>query len=131
MCSLGKHNEKQMHPPGSANAADFPLSPCTGIRGNQNERNRASSSESLPGETGRNGSPCHLSQHLAVVVKTNRIPFWLVGEFTTHFRTYFSGWIGMFTTCEKASVKRKHTHTHTGERSSMLVIKPTTMAVTS
>ena len=24
------------------------------------------------------------------------IPFWLVGEFT-HFRTYFSGWIGMFT----------------------------------
>ena len=21
------------------------------------------------------------------------IPFWLVGEFTTHFRTYFSGWI--------------------------------------
>ena len=24
-------------------------------------------------------------------------PFWLVGEFTTHFRTYFSGWIGMFT----------------------------------
>ena len=26
-------------------------------------------------------------------VKTNGIPFWLVGEFTTHFRTYFSGWI--------------------------------------
>ena len=25
------------------------------------------------------------------------IPFWLVGEFTTHFRTYFSGWIGRFT----------------------------------
>ena len=25
------------------------------------------------------------------------IPFWLVGEFTTHFRTDFSGWIGMFT----------------------------------
>ena len=25
------------------------------------------------------------------------IPFWVVGEFTTHFRTYFSGWIGMFT----------------------------------
>ena len=24
-------------------------------------------------------------------VKTNGIPFWLVGEFTTHFRTYFSG----------------------------------------
>ena len=23
----------------------------------------------------------------------NGIPFWLVGEFTTHFRTYFSGWI--------------------------------------
>ena len=28
-------------------------------------------------------------------VKTNGIPFG-VGEFTTHFRTYFSGWIGMF-----------------------------------
>ena len=26
-------------------------------------------------------------------VKTNGIPFWLVGEFT-HVRTYFSGWIG-------------------------------------
>ena len=25
------------------------------------------------------------------------VPFWLVGEFTTHFRAYFSGWIGMFT----------------------------------
>ena len=25
------------------------------------------------------------------------IPFWLVGAFTTHFRTYFSGWMGMFT----------------------------------
>ena len=24
------------------------------------------------------------------------MPFWLVGE-STHFRTYFSGWIGMFT----------------------------------
>ena len=23
------------------------------------------------------------------------IPFWLVGEFITHLRTYFSGWIGM------------------------------------
>ena len=23
---------------------------------------------------------------MGVVVKTNRIPFWLVGEFTTHFR---------------------------------------------
>ena len=30
-------------------------------------------------------------------VKTNGIPFWLVGEFTTHFRAYCSGWIGMFT----------------------------------
>ena len=29
-----------------------------------------------------------------VWVKTNGIPFWLVGEFATHFRTYFSGWIG-------------------------------------
>ena len=29
--------------------------------------------------------------YMAVVVKTNGIPFWLVGEFTTHFRTYFSG----------------------------------------
>ena len=35
-----------------------------------------------------------LSSHMAVV---NGIPFWLVGEFTTHFRAYFSGWIGMFT----------------------------------
>ena len=26
-------------------------------------------------------------------VKTNGIPFWLVGEFTTHFGTHFSGWI--------------------------------------
>ena len=26
-------------------------------------------------------------------VKTKGIQFWLVGEFTTHFRTYFSGWI--------------------------------------
>ena len=24
-------------------------------------------------------------------VKTNGIPFWLVGEFTTYFRTYLSG----------------------------------------
>ena len=30
---------------------------------------------------------------MAVVAKTNGIPLWLVGEFTTHFRTYFSGWI--------------------------------------
>ena len=30
-------------------------------------------------------------------VNTNGMPFWLVGEFTTHVRTYFSGWIGMFT----------------------------------
>ena len=29
-------------------------------------------------------------------VKTNGTIFGL-GEFTTHFRTYFSGWIGMFT----------------------------------
>ena len=28
---------------------------------------------------------------MAVVVKTNGIPFWLVGKFTTHFRTYFTG----------------------------------------
>ena len=32
---------------------------------------------------------------VAVVVKTHRIPFWLVGEFTNYFRAYFSGWIGM------------------------------------
>ena len=41
--------------------------------------------------------------YMAVVVKpnkipfwgrcTNGIPFWLVGEFTTQFKTYFSGWI--------------------------------------
>ena len=30
--------------------------------------------------------------HVAVVVKTTG--FWLGGEFTTHFRTFFSGWIG-------------------------------------
>ena len=30
-------------------------------------------------------------------VKTIGIPFWLVGEFTTHFRTYVSGWIWIFT----------------------------------
>ena len=28
---------------------------------------------------------------------SNGIPFWLVGEFTTHFRTYFLVCIGMFT----------------------------------
>ena len=27
----------------------------------------------------------------------NGIPFWLVGALTAHFRTYLSGWIGMFT----------------------------------
>ena len=29
--------------------------------------------------------------HVAVVVKTVLVPCWLVGEFTTHFRIYFSG----------------------------------------
>ena len=39
--------------------------------------------------------------HLAVVVKSNNIPFW--GRCTTHFRTYFSGdwdvhwWYGILT----------------------------------
>ena len=33
---------------------------------------------------------------MAVVVKTNGIPF-RGFRCTTHFRTYFSGWIGMFT----------------------------------
>ena len=33
--------------------------------------------------------------HKAVVVKTNGIPCWLLGEFTTQFRTY-SGWIPLF-----------------------------------
>ena len=28
---------------------------------------------------------------MAVVVKTDGIPFWWVGEFTTHFRLYFTG----------------------------------------
>ena len=28
---------------------------------------------------------------MAVVVQTNGIPFWLVGEFTTHFSRDFSG----------------------------------------
>ena len=31
------------------------------------------------------------------VVKTVKGDPILVGEFTNHFRTYFSGWIGMFT----------------------------------
>ena len=31
--------------------------------------------------------------YMAVVVKINGIPIWGIGEFT-HFRTYFSGWIG-------------------------------------
>ena len=34
--------------------------------------------------------------NMAVVVKTSGIPFWLVGEFITHFRACFSR-IGMFT----------------------------------
>ena len=42
------------------------------------------------------GNPQRRKMHMAVVVKTNGIPFWLVGEFT-HFRFHFSGWIGMFT----------------------------------
>ena len=33
---------------------------------------------------------------LAVVVKTDLGSRFGLGEFTTHFRTYFSGWIGMF-----------------------------------
>ena len=35
--------------------------------------------------------------YVAVVVKTVLGSQFGVGEFTTHFRTYFSGWIGMFT----------------------------------
>ena len=35
--------------------------------------------------------------NMAVVVKTVLGSHFGVGEFTTHFRTYFSGWIGMFT----------------------------------
>ena len=40
-------------------------------------------------------------------VNTNGILFWLVGEFT-HFRSYFSGWIGMFTGggCFVSAVRR-------------------------
>ena len=38
------------------------------------------------------GTQLHAVRHLAVG-QTNGIPFWSVGEFTTHFRTYFSGWI--------------------------------------
>ena len=34
--------------------------------------------------------------YILLWVKTNGAIFW-VGEFTTHFSTYFSGWIGMFT----------------------------------
>ena len=33
------------------------------------------------------------------MTRRHGIPFWLVGEFTTYFRTYFSDWIGMFTGC--------------------------------
>ena len=32
-----------------------------------------------------------------VTVGQNQCTIFGVGEFTTHFRTYFSGWIGMFT----------------------------------
>ena len=41
----------------------------------------------------------YLYQHQEMAVDENRsgIPCWLVGEFTTHVGTYFSGWIGMFT----------------------------------
>ena len=39
--------------------------------------------------------------NLVFLLVSNRpmavVPFWLVSEFTTHFKTYFSGWIGMFT----------------------------------
>ena len=35
--------------------------------------------------------------HVAVVVTTVVGSHFWAGEFTTHFRTYFSGWIGMFT----------------------------------
>ena len=34
---------------------------------------------------------------MAMVQSRFGILFWLVGEFTTHFRTYCSGWIGMVT----------------------------------
>ena len=34
-----------------------------------------------------------LQTWLAVGQNRFGIPFWLAGEFTTHFRTYFSGWI--------------------------------------
>ena len=51
---------------------------------------------------GGHGKERHLHLHAGLRAQAmepgcgSQIPFWLVGEFT-HFRTYFSGWIGMFT----------------------------------
>ena len=64
-------------------------------------------------------------------VKTNGIPFWLVGEFTTHFRTYFSGWIGMFTggtiwllthghICRQSATEVGVMHRHGGRRACLV-----------
>ena len=47
----------------------------------------------MPGQNGvapRISGLIHILCQMAVVVKTNEIPFCLVGEFPTHFRTYFS-----------------------------------------
>ena len=54
--------------------------------------------ESLAASKGvsRSRGPQSLSLVLAGCQNRFGIPFWLVGEFTTLFRAYFSGWIGMF-----------------------------------
>ena len=50
-------------------------------------------------------------------VNTNGIPFWLVGEFTTHFRRDLSGWSGMFT----GGTIWVFTHSHLGEPSFRII----------
>ena len=42
---------------------------------------------------GRDGELLGVERWLSAGQNRFGIPFWLVGEFTTHFRTYFSGWI--------------------------------------
>ena len=59
----------------------------------------------------RNGHP-HINTQRSIkmaVGQNEGIPFWLVGEFTTRFRTYFSGdWDVHYVLTRGQS----HTHTH-------------------
>ena len=86
---FGKHQQGRAGPgSGWSPSKTAPLASRPAVSGRRGERKSnatASEASSLK------------QRDTAVVVKTNGIPFWLVGEFTTHFRTYFSGWIGMFT----------------------------------